>query len=768
MNVRIVSWYRLIAIVALAASGQMIPVAHGVDGELQEIIVTARRSEIALRDAAIAVSVVSGEQIDHSNIGRLDNLNGYVPGLVVAKNDGAGRIVTIRGIGWETTQNLSTQPGVLSYVDGAYLANPLSMGLDLGEIERVEVFRGPQGTEFGQGATGGAINIVTVKPLLDEYAAELELGFGTFDTLRARASANIPLGSKAALRASFQEYQRDGFAEIVGGELHGYQLDDADSSTARLALRIEPRDDWRIDLQGTLQNSAQHAAAQKNIDDPVADVRRLTQDYPGIFELDNASVTLRVGWAAKNNWSLQSLTSWQQLEKRQSMDGDRLTEATLSIDRLGFFVADNWDVLTFWDNDSDAFSQELSLHYETDGVSWVLGAYFLRHDNFTDFLEATSAAPFSDSIDVLENPNPESLPPFASVLNFNETRTVEREDVAIYSRVTVPIADRLDLTAGLRYQREDQRDFGEQFFGLFGGFDRQTNASKTTWKVGIDFQASDNQLFYGLISTGWKNGGTNPGAISNNALFLGQEFAAEEVIAFEMGSRSVLASGRLNVNLTAFVYDHQHMQFVFEDPVPFAGGTGTIPESREFGIESEFRLRLSDGWQLTGALAYQDGEILSDVFVLDAIDFREALAPGIGLFTDAGFAARLALLQSTNLKGNAPAKMPDVTARIALSNSMRLAGGTLDSGIEWLHRGDMQARVFNHREFDRIDAYDVINFHSAYEFSQIEMSVALTVSNLFDEDGVNNTFNNPFGVWSTSNEYIPPREVLVSASMRWN
>ena len=138
--------------------------------ELEEITVTARKTQVELQDAAIAVSVTSGEDFDKSNVMKLDNFNGYVPGLVVAKNDGAGRVVTIRGIGWETAQNLASQPSVLTYIDGIYLANPLSMGLDLGELERIEVFRGPQGTEFGQGTTGGAINMISSR-IPDEFSS---------------------------------------------------------------------------------------------------------------------------------------------------------------------------------------------------------------------------------------------------------------------------------------------------------------------------------------------------------------------------------------------------------------------------------------------------------------------------------------------------------------------------------------------------------------------------------------------------------------------
>lgn len=737
--------------------------------QLEEITVTARKREVSLQDAAIAVSVTTGEDFEKSNIVKLDNFNGYTPGLVVAKNDGAGRVVSIRGIGWETAQNIASQPSVLTYIDGVYLANPLSMGLDLGELERIEVFRGPQGTEFGQGTTGGAINLITKKPVLDETSGYAEFGSGTYDTINARGAINFPLGETAAIRASMQKYRRDGFAEISGGALDGYQLDDADSITAKAALLWEPTDSLRIIAQGFYQDSDQNAAAQKNVDDPNPDPRRLTQDFPGIFKLENTSASITIEWETPIGVTIKSMTGYQKLEKQQSVDGDRLTEATISIDRLGFFDPDNWDVLTFWDNDSDAFSQEINITYSGEQLDWVVGAYYLDHDNFNFFLEATDNAPFSAAAAALANPSAATLPPFASALNFIEERTVAREDIAAYAQATYRFNDMYAITGGLRYQDEDQRDFGEQFFGIFGGFDTSANDSKLTWKVGIDINLTDDNLLYGLISTGWKNGGTNPGAVTGGANFLSPVFEPEEVTSFEIGSRNTFMDGRVRLNVTAFYYDHEHLQFIFEDPVPFAGGTGTIPELEEYGIESEFSFQMTDAWRLDGMLSWQDGKIKDDVFALDVVDFREALAPGLGLFTGPGFGARFGLATTTNLKGNEPPKMPDIMARLGLTNTHTFSdGGVLTSRIEYVHRGEMQARVFNNPLVDTVPSYDVVNLHFAYDMSRYPLSFTLVVSNLFDEDGINNVFSNPFGIWSTSNEYIPPREVLGSVRYSWN
>ena len=269
-----------------AAVGAFLAVALGpppafAQTTLEEITVTARRREVALATAPVAVSALSGADFDKANVVQLDNFNGYAPGLVVAKNDGAGRVVAIRGIGWETAQNLGSQPGVLTYMDGVYLANPLALGLTLGELERVEVFRGPQGTEFGQGATGGAINLVTKKPHFDGIEGSVEVSYGSYNNRQGRVSLNAPLSDSWAFLASVQKHRRDGFARIKGGALDGYELDDADSLTGKLTALWQPAPDFSARAQLFLHDADQHAAAQKNIDDPNPDPRDLTATPKG-------------------------------------------------------------------------------------------------------------------------------------------------------------------------------------------------------------------------------------------------------------------------------------------------------------------------------------------------------------------------------------------------------------------------------------------------------------------------------------------------------
>ena len=757
----------IVAISEIAAALAITPVLAQDSGPaLDEVLVTARKREVDIQDAPVAVSVVSGQDFDRSNIVRLDNFNGYVPGLTVAKNDGAGRVVTIRGVGWETAQNLATQPSVLVYVDGIYLANPLALGLDLGEVERIDVYRGPQGTEFGQGTTGGAIDIITRKPTFDEFDAAVEFSYGTFDHIRARANVNIPITNELAVRGSVQKYNRDGFAEIQGGGLDGYDLDDADSLTGNASMRWEPVESFSVLLSGFIQDSDQHAAAQKNILDPNSDVRELSQDFGGDFELKNASASAIIEWETPWGVVLKSLTGWQQLEKEQSVDGDRLNEALISIDinGLGIFGVppNNWDVLPFWDNDSDSVSQEVNLSYRGAQLDWVVGAYYLHHENFNHFLEANGPAPFTDYEDaVVNNPSAATLPPFASVLSFVEARTLTRDDYAFYGQATWRFNDMFAVTAGGRHQQEDQLDESVQFFGIFPVPDLKSEDSEFTWKAGLDVNVTHHHLLYGLVSTGFKNGGTNPGALRGGAIFLPVRFKPETVTSYEIGSKNLLFDDRVRLNVVGFYYDYENMQFMQEDPVPFAGGTGNVPETEIYGMETEFSWAVAEGWQLDGMLTWMDGEFKKDFSAMDVVDFREALAPGVGLFTAAGFATRLALATSTNINGNEPPKLVDLTARLGLVNSHSFGdGAVLTSRVEYVHRGEYQYRVWNNPLVDTVPDYDTVSLYFQYAFSKWPLSLALSVTNLFDEDGVNARFSNPFGVLQTSEEFIPPREVI--------
>lgn len=730
------------------------PCAAQVEAEvLEEVRVTARKQDVDIQDAPVAISTVSGEDFERANLVKLDNFNGYVPGLVISKNDGAGRVVSIRGVGWETAQNLSTQPSVLVYLDGVYLANPLALGLELGEIERIEVLRGPQGTEFGQGTTGGAINIITKKPDFSEAGGTLGFQTGSHGLRRERASVNLVIGAELAIQASIENYLRDGFAEVRGGALDGYDLDDADALHGQMALHWLPHERVSLRLAGVWQDSDQHGAAQKHIADPNPNSRELTQDYPSGFALYNHNFSAILDWETPWGFRLKSLTGLQKLEKRQTVDGDRLSAQLTSVNLTGFGPA-NFDLLPYWDNDSDAFSQEINLSRQGDRLDWMVGVYYLDHENFNDFLEAVGPAPVSQFDDQLSNPSPQTLPPFVPPLEFVETRRLTREDGAVYGQLTWRLNDTWALTLGGRFQQDKSTDLTTQFW--FIDSEQVLEDEAFTWKAGIDIHFAENHLLYGLISTGWKNGGNNPGALNGGALDVPVNFAPEEVTAYEIGSKNLLFDKRLRLNATAFYYDYQQFQFIQEDPIPFSGGTGNIPQMRIYGLESEFSWLMSEAWRLDGSFSVMDGKIESDLLTLDVVDF---LNSGFGRFTATGVTDRAGL--RVNLNGNEPPKLVDLSSRLMLNHHRVFHDGSkLISRLDWIYRGEYQYRVFNNPSVDRVPSYATMSLFFGYQLAGLPLEISLSATNLFDEDGVNSRFTNPFGLHTTSEEFIPPREIL--------
>jgi iron complex outermembrane receptor protein len=765
---RCTAWRMFLAVALASAAGPVAAqVAAGVSSAasaqtLEEIIVTARKRQVELQDAPVAISVMSGQDFARSNIGRLDNFNGYVPGLTVAKNDGAGRVVAIRGVGWETAQNLSTQPSVLVYMDGIYLANPLSFGTELGELQEVEVYRGPQGTEFGQGTTGGAINLVMKKPDFSAISGRVSVAGGTYDLFSTHDSLNIPLADNVAFLGTVQRYTHSGFSEIKGGAEDGYGEDDANSYGGSGSLLWKPAAGVSVDLSAYFSRSNQHAAAQKSELDPNRDPRQLSQDYPGIFTLQNDLYSAIVEWETPWGATFKSSSGLQRLRKNQSEDGDRLNEALTNINISGF-AFDNWDVLPFWYNNSDAFSQEFNLTHHDERLDWALGAYYLNHSNYNYFLEATGPAPFADYLPALLNPSPTTLPPFNSVLNFVEARTVTRNDTAIYGQSTFRLDDRFALTAGLRYQRELQKDEALQFFTIQST--QYTQDHKPTWKIGLDVNLTKENLLYGLVSTGWKNGGTNPGAI--NATQVPLTFQPEEVTAFEIGSKNRLLGDRVHFNVVGFYYDYRNQQFTQEDPVPFAGGTGNIPAEHIYGAESEFNWLMGTEWRLDGQVSGSHGRIESHVLAMDVVDFRQGLVPFvIGLFTPQGLAFRQMLGATTDLYGKTPPKLVDLMAYLALTNNHTLrSGAVFTSRLDFVHRGEFQARVWNNPLVDTVPAYDTFGLFFQYMPAGSRCAISLSATNLGNRAGISNRFSNPYGVLTTSDEFIPPRQVFAGLTI---
>jgi iron complex outermembrane receptor protein len=150
----------------------------------EEIIVTAEKRDESLQDLSQAVTVLSSEDLDNRQISSFVDISAIAPGVNVAKNEGFKTVITIRGVGYETNQNAIATPSVSYHLDGIYIASPYSLQTEFMDLERIEVLRGPQGTLFGQNSTGGAINVITSAPSLDESTSYGDVHLGTIAYLK--------------------------------------------------------------------------------------------------------------------------------------------------------------------------------------------------------------------------------------------------------------------------------------------------------------------------------------------------------------------------------------------------------------------------------------------------------------------------------------------------------------------------------------------------------------------------------------------------------
>jgi iron complex outermembrane receptor protein len=232
-------------------------------------------------------------------------------------------------------------------------------------------------------------------------------------------------------------------------------------------------------------------------------------------------------------------------------------------------------------------------------------------------------------------------------------------------------------------------------------------------------------------------------------------YESETIEALEFGLKTDLMDGRARANIALFTYDYKNLQFQATDPDPYRGGVANIPESEMSGLEIEFTALISDSLSMDINLAFLNSEVTSDYQVLDNVDAYQYFFGQEDL--------RYGLRE--NVKGNELAKSPDFTADINMVYETELSSGRLLTAIlQYIHRGEFQQRVSNNSLVDAIDAYDLLNVTTRLEFLNEDWGVDFKLLNLTDEDGVNSSMTDVFGVAATGLELIPPRQFMVRLS----
>ena len=760
-------WFASAASFAVAAAANVAaaqtrdPPDGPAASSVSEVVVTAERRGVDIQRTPIAVTALSGQTLDQSFVTDITGLNALVPGLQTTKAAGFEGLVTVRGVGSGTPENsLVTSPGVSLFVDGVYIANTISINQALFDVQSIEVLRGPQGALYGQSSIGGAININTTQPKLNVYDASGDVSFGSYTLFRERGEVNLPLSDKVALRVSGQRFDHDGFTKNLS---NGQDLDDAHNGSAKVSLLWQPRQDFSATFSAQYYNDDRNGDAQKNILDPTPDKRELRQDLPAQFNLTTQLYSVKLNWDLP--WfTVRSTTAFQGLDHQQKLDSDRSIAAVIG----------GYDHIVAWNTHMHNYTEDFELISKPGRFEWIVGFFGLYQGSKQFVVEyGTVIAPDFSSFTAPPTTYPNDiLTNKPSYLNYGNLSEVRRRSHSFFGQATYHVTDKFRITAGARSNNDYFRDISINA-GAGGSVALAPIIYKTdvpTWRAVSEYDLTPNNMLYASYTRGYKPGGTN----GSNLTIIPNTFKPETNNAYEVGVKNFLFDRTLRLNVSAFSYIHRNFQFIEPDVFPYNSGIVNVPRIHDYGLEIEAQYSPHDGrLKIGGNLALEKGEVSSTFFAVNSTTVSSLYGSGISGFpgvagtpcafggayyNPACYAALLAL--ASNLKGNEPPANPNVSGAINASYRFDAYKGSLTPRIEVAYRGDEWARIFNQRSVDKMKSYAIVNANLDYVPSRGPWRVSLTATNLLDEAGVNARYTDPYGTFQTSEQYIPPRQII--------
>ncbi len=601
--------------------------------EDEEITVTARRREESLQDVPIAVSAYSADQLDAVGARDLTAIGETTPNVTLEASRATNSTITafIRGVGQQDPV-AGFEQGVGIYVDDVYLNRPQGALLDIYDIERLEVLRGPQGTLYGRNTIGGAVKYVTRRIDADDATLRARFNYGSYNQADVILSGSLPITDTLRIGGAIAGFTRDGYGENLNTGEDNYNKD---MFAIRLSGEWEPTPDFlvRLSTDYTEDNSAPRQGYRLlpstlvGVSDSPLDNEYDTE--AGITDLGPIShnrvisrgVQMLVDWSLTDNITLRSITAQRSDRSLAPIDFDSTPMPSM-------------DVPARYNNEQ--FSQEFQLIYEGDRWHFVGGAYYLDANAFHAFDVVFGGV----------------LPPITSATSFTYG-DVDTETWAVFGEATFDVTNTVSLTVGGRYT-EDERTahiWRETFLGInspyFGGsgasitvpvivggeevvpnFHGTRSDDAFTPRVILAWEASNALNLYASYSQGFKGGGFDPRGNTANA-DVRAGFLPETVDSYEVGAKATLFNGAVTANTAVFFAEYTDVQIpgsviVPGPPVSFVG-TVTNAGAAEFsGIEFEGAVRFSDSLRGALSLGYIDAEYTE--FIVGGVDVSNARA----------------------------------------------------------------------------------------------------------------------------------------------
>ncbi|MEP7312240.1 MAG: TonB-dependent receptor [Pseudomonadota bacterium] len=570
---------------------------------LEEVTVTARRREESLQSVPIAVTALSGADLVARNVVNLDDLTAFAPNIKVNAGRATSSTINayIRGVG-QNDPLWGFEPGVGIYLDDVYIARPQGALLDVYDVQRVEVLRGPQGTLYGKNTIAGAIKYVT-RDITGPATLKASATLGTYNQREVKLSGSAPVvADRIYVGGAIAYMRRDGFGELVNDgnprlfNSVGQDVSDKDVLAARGNVTFTWGDDSQLRLLADTVQDNSNAVGGKRLNNFLqpALVDRYDQRTDMPVNRDKFTVT---GYSATytqtlgDAWSGKLVGSYRKGEGRQFIDFDELNGNFFQVPAQ---------------YSDDQTSGEGQLTYEAGRWKGVGGLYYFS---------GTACGAFD-----------------ASLGGFNLTSLtkgcVDTESLAAYTDLTLGLTDRLNLNAGARWNRDtkDATVFVAQYLGRLAAnatlFDQnnvpagftllavQTNYrnerrfSNVSPRFGADFSFTDRVMGYVSYSRGFKSGGFDMrgNAAANPATRNGYE--PETADNFEAGLKSTLLDDRLRLNLTVFYTPYKDLQITTQQFQIVGGNPTNVTAVLNAGKQLNQGIELESSWRPTKALTF--------------------------------------------------------------------------------------------------------------------------------------------------------------------
>jgi iron complex outermembrane receptor protein len=610
-----------------AVSAQTAP---PTDDEIsEEIIVTAQKRATTLQDVPFSVAAVTSEDIKESGSTNIVEIARNVSGLYIADLGPGQSQVAIRGI--SAGQVIRDQPGVKESV-GIYLdESPISVALftpdlDLYDLDRIEVLRGPQGTLFGAGSSSGAVRYITAQPDIGKAGGSVDLTLtdttGGENGGSLRGAVNLPLGEKAAMRAVGYRSELPGFIDryYPGPVAVDYDVNSGSRTGGRLAFRFEPSEHFtitprivyqkletdgfpRIDVYNILGNTYTTTEPQVNPGDR-GQVIQLDEGLTDEFTMGDLKLDVGFG-----DLGLTSVTTYIDRQVDVVRDASQLTgSVTFDVGGTAAQVRLNSPLID--QTDLQVFSQELRLASTGEGpFQWLVGAFYQSADR--DYAQ-TLPTPGYDAILPRSPPAPVDTPYYSRF-------SYDFKQFAAFGEATYRFSPEWALTGGLRYYNFDE----DRVITIAGAFASLAHIDElgTTSSDGISprvilaFSPDKNTQFTAQIARGFRLGGINDPlnvtlCSANDLVTYGGHptWDDEKVTNFELGAKTRMADGRVTLNAALFMSKVDGLQVV-ADAGTCSSRIILNADAESKGAEVELFVRPDQHWDLGLSATYVNAEI---------------------------------------------------------------------------------------------------------------------------------------------------------------